>query len=100
MEKRKASYDLTMIKETFATVATLRMGTKARDSAISLGFSMSDVVDIIQSITRAMFYKSMTTNFDSQLWQDVYHVPSAVGPLYVKFQKVSDGHLVIQFKEK
>jgi len=100
MEKKKASYELRAIKATFATVATLRMGTTAQSTAIALGFSMQDVVDIIQSITSAMFYKSMTTYADPTVWQDVYHVPSTAGMLYVKFQRDCDGHIVIQFKEK
>jgi motility quorum-sensing regulator / GCU-specific mRNA interferase toxin len=35
------------------------------------------------------------------VWQDVYHVPSAVGPLYVKFtaDTVTE-FLLLSFKEK
>jgi len=99
MEKKKASYDLAAIKAAFATVATLRMRDTAQKSAIALGFSTKEIVDIIQSIKGAMFYKSMTTYADATVWQDVYRVPSTGGLLYVKFQKDSDGLFVIQFKE-
>src|SRR5277367_4000983 len=34
---------------------------------------------------RSQFYKSMTAHADHRVWQDVYHVPSVAGLLYVKF---------------
>lgn len=50
---------------------------------------------------RGHFYKSMTAYADSRLWQDVYHVPSPVGLLYVKFtaDAVTE-FLLLSFKEK
>ncbi|MHB1014301.1 MAG: type II toxin-antitoxin system MqsR family toxin, partial [Desulfurivibrionaceae bacterium] len=50
---------------------------------------------------RSHFYKSMTAYADSRLWQDVYHVPSPVGLLYVKFtaDAVTE-FLLLSFKEK
>ena len=43
----------------------------------------------------------MTSYGNSRLWQDVYHAPSAVGTLYVKFVEdtVSEFRL-LSFKEK
>ncbi len=40
------------------------------------------------------FYKSMTSNYDVSVWQDVYHVPHVGGTLYVKF---TDNGSVTQF---
>jgi len=43
----------------------------------------------------------MTAYADPRLWQDVYHVPSSVGVLYVKF--IADAiteFLLLSFKEK
>ncbi len=34
---------------------------------------------------RSEFYKSMTSFADHRPWQDVDHVPSPVGTLYIKF---------------
>jgi motility quorum-sensing regulator/GCU-specific mRNA interferase toxin len=50
---------------------------------------------------REHFYKSMTAYSDSRLWQDVYHVPSLAGVLYVKFtaDAVTE-FLLLSFKEK
>jgi motility quorum-sensing regulator/GCU-specific mRNA interferase toxin len=50
---------------------------------------------------RGQFYKSMTAYGDTRLWQDVYHVPSPVGLLYIKFtaDAVTE-FLLLSFKEK
>ena len=50
---------------------------------------------------RNHLYKSMTSNIDHRVWQDVYHVPSPAGVLYVKFTAdfVTE-FLLLSFKEK
>ena len=50
---------------------------------------------------REHFYKSMTSHADYKVWQDVYHVPSRVGVLYVKFTaETINEFLLLSFKEK
>ena len=50
---------------------------------------------------RAHFYKSMTAHANHRVWQDVYHVPSSVGVLYIKFTTdVLTEFLLLSFKEK
>jgi motility quorum-sensing regulator/GCU-specific mRNA interferase toxin len=50
---------------------------------------------------RGHFYKSMTAHADARLWQDVYHVPSPVGVLYIKFTADAVTEFVLlSFKEK
>ena len=100
MDKRKPSYDLENIKREFRSVARLRMTGSARDAAFSLGYLLQDVVDIIQSMTRKHFYKSMTSVSDVRLWQDVYHVPHCELMLYIKFTLGVDGLIILSFKEK
>lgn len=59
------------------------------------------MVDIIQSMRTTHFYKSMTAVADHRSWQDVYHVPSSAGVLYVKFTAdVITEFLLLSFKEK
>ena len=68
---------------------------------MALGFDRGDIVQTIQGLERRHFYKSMTSYADSKLWQDVYHAPSPVGTLYVKF--VADTvteFRPVSFKEK
>lgn len=100
MEKRKPTFDLASIKAEFSTVASLRMTVTAANCAQELGIDRAAVVVVIQSIARSHFFKSMTTNASSKVWQDVYHVPHAVGVLYVKFTVDGTGHLLISFKRK
>jgi motility quorum-sensing regulator / GCU-specific mRNA interferase toxin len=50
---------------------------------------------------RSRFHKSMTAYRDHRVWQDVYHVPSSQGPLYVKFSADAVTEFVLlSFKEK
>lgn len=100
MEKRKPTYDLDSIKSEFCDVAHLRMTRSARNDAFGLGFSLRDVVDVIQAMTKQQFYKSMTSFADSKVWQDVYRVPAGDLVLYVKFTIDDEGKLLIGFKEK
>ena len=55
----------------------------------------------LQTMQRTHFYKSMTAYADHRVWQDVYHVPSQAGVLYVKFtaDAVTE-FLLLSFKEK
>jgi len=100
VEKRKPHYDLGTIKATFSTVRALRITKTAISCAQGLGITLQDVVDIIQCMTREQFYKSMTNDVNSAIWQDVYHVPHGSVVLYVKLTTDSEGYLVISFKEK
>ncbi len=101
VEKRKPTYDLDGFKAAFATIDKLHLTGSALRGAVSIGFSRSDIVAVIQTMRRAHFYKSMTSYAGHRVWQDVYHVPSAVGVLYVKFTTdVVAEFLLLSFKEK
>ena len=59
------------------------------------------MVKIINTMVPTHFYKSMTSIADHTVWQDVYHVPSSEGLLYVKFQAdVGMEFVLLSFKEK
>jgi motility quorum-sensing regulator/GCU-specific mRNA interferase toxin len=102
VEKRKPTYDLDAIKSALGSAEMLSITSSALRDAVSLGFDRGAIANVIQSIDRRMFYKSMTSLHDHRLWQDVYHVPVADGPsLYVKFQaNVVTAFTVMAFKEK
>jgi motility quorum-sensing regulator/GCU-specific mRNA interferase toxin len=100
-EKRKPTYDIGAVKAVFATVEKLHVTGSALKGAASLGFGRSDIVATIQTIERRHFYKSMTSVADYRVWQDVYHVPSEQGTLYVKFTADAvTRFLLLSFKEK
>ena len=101
MEKRKPTYDLSAFKSAFADADKLNVTTTAVKSAAALGFGRADIVATIQTMERPHFYKSMTSFEDHRIWQDVYHVPSSAGLLYVKFTAdVLTEFLLLSFKEK
>jgi motility quorum-sensing regulator / GCU-specific mRNA interferase toxin len=101
VEKRKPTYDLEAFKAAFDTVDKLHVTGTALRGAAALGFGRTEIVAAIQSMQRSQFYKSMTAYADHRLWQDVYHVPSEAGLLYVKFtaDAVTE-FLLLSFKEK
>jgi len=100
-EKRKPNYDLDAFKAAFKSVERLAVTGTALRSAAALGFGRTEIVTTIQNMQRAHFYKSMTAFTDQRLWQDVYHVPSPVGTLYVKFTaNIVTEFLLLSFKEK
>ncbi len=100
-EKRKPTYDLTAFKAAFDDVDKLHVTGSAVRGAAAIGLGRAEIVATIQTMQRAHFYKSMTSYGDHRVWQDVYHVPSEAGTLYVKFtaDAVTE-FLLLPFKEK
>lgn len=100
-EKRKPTYDIAAVKAAFSAVEKLNVTSAALKGAAALGFGRGDIVATIKTIERRHFYKSMTSHADHRVWQDVYHVPSHVGAIYVKFtaDAVTE-FLLLSFKEK
>jgi motility quorum-sensing regulator / GCU-specific mRNA interferase toxin len=100
-EKRKPTYDLAAFKAAFDDVDKLNVTGSAVRSAARLGFGRAEIVDTIQTMLRKHFYKSMTSYADHRVWQDVYHVPSEAGTLYIKFTAdVVTEFLLLSFKGK
>ena len=97
-EKRKPTYDLDAFK---AAAHRIRVTVVATRTAAALGFGRAEIEATIQTMQRKQFYKSMTSYGDHRVWQDVYHVASPAGPLYVKFTAdVVTEFLLLSFKEK
>ena len=97
----KPTYDLATIKSAFKTVNTLRMTGSARRGAVELGFSDQDVVNAIQALEPLDFYKSMPpVNISFSSMQDVYKSTFNNVGLYIKFQLLSNGQIVLSFKPK
>jgi motility quorum-sensing regulator/GCU-specific mRNA interferase toxin len=82
-------------------VLVQRPPSSAVRGAAALGFGRAEIVAAIQTMQRSHFYKSMTSYGRHRIWQDVYHVPSEAGTLYVKFTADSaTGFVLLSFKEK
>ena len=100
-EKRKPTYDLEAFKTAFNRAENIFITGTALRNASALGLGRDEILETVQLMQRKHFYKSMTAFADHRLWQDVYHVPTPAGVLYVKF--TSDAvteFLLLSFKEK
>lgn len=100
MEKRSPHYPLEQIKLAVAQKGVLAFTRSSMDGAAQMGLNSGEMMAAVSGVTRAMFYKSMTTLRDARVWQDVYHVPTRAGLAYVKFTLREDGAIVISFKRK
>jgi motility quorum-sensing regulator/GCU-specific mRNA interferase toxin len=101
VEKRKPSHDLARFKLVAGDPNRLDMTTQATRDARALGLERPAICRIIQTMTRAMFYKSMTSYEDARRWQDVYHIPWNGLTIYLKFtDNVVTEFTVLSFKEK
>lgn len=85
--KRKPHHDLAAIKAKFACVDTLEITGKATRDAQRLGYSLGDIVDVVQGLEARDFIKSETAHSppNSKLWHDTYVIPWGGRYLYLKF---------------
>jgi motility quorum-sensing regulator/GCU-specific mRNA interferase toxin len=101
MEKRKPHYDLAAVKTAVQLRGADAFTATALIGAQAMGLDSAQAISVVCAMTRAVFYKSMTTHAASQVWQDVYHPLAPNGKVaYVKVTLRVDGSIVIQFKEK
>lgn len=100
-EKRTPSYNLDEVKSAFSTAGDLNATKTALDGAWKMGLRQEGIVEVIQSIQRQHFWKSMTSYRNHRVWQDVYYVPWTEGTIYVKFTvDALTEFLLLSFKEK
>ena len=97
MEKRTPHCKLSVVKA-MALAGNVRTTQLARESASDLGLSFSDMVFVLTSLQPKDFHKSMTTNLDFKIWQDVYRPLTKVGLIYLKLTVIEDV-LIVSFKE-
>lgn len=99
MEKRTAHYDLDAIKSVVAQRGVDAFTKTALIGMDVMGLTETEGLAVVLGRQRAMLFKSMTTNHDHRVWQDVYRAPCPNGKLaYIKLT-IRDGTVVIQFKE-
>lgn len=98
MEKRSAHYPLASIQEQMKNIGAMNLTLVAQDGIRAAGMGKADALDVVRALTRAEFYKSMTTTKDHRVWQDVYHADWRGKPLYVKFQQAGE-YFIVSFKE-
>ena len=97
MDKYTPTYNLEKFKRSNFSITTT-----ALMSAAEIGFDIDGICEVVSTMKRSQFYKSMTSKYNHKLWQDVYHVPFGKYLLYIKFtteQEISEFRL-LSFKEK
>ena len=97
MEKRRPHYPLADAQAMIRAGQVRSTGTALAGGA-KLGLNFQGMVEIVMSLTMADFYKSMTTNEDHRIWQDVYRPNTEVGEVYLKLTVIEDV-LIVSFKE-
>ena len=101
MEKSKAHYQLSAVQDEVARRGTAAFTMTALRNGLAMGLTVAQMVDVVRSLARGDFYKSMTTHADHRIWQDVYHAATPAGKMaYIKVTGQGEGMPpVIQFKE-
>jgi len=100
MEKRIPHYKLSEIQIAVARLGVDAFTRTAFDGGRAMGLTTSQMLKVITDLDRGNFYKSMTTQANHKVWQDVYHANTPVGKVaYIKVT-MRDHAPVIQFKEK
>lgn len=100
-EKRKPHYSLKQLHALVLDSTTRRITFSSRDGATALGWSETEIVQCVLGLVPQDFYKSMTTYYNTKLWQDVYRPVFHRVDLYVKLQISPEGQgVVISFKER
>lgn len=97
---RQRHYPLRTVKAAFADVTRINRTVTAANGAEDLGMDEQAVVDVIAGLMARDFDKSMPSNINPAVWQNVYKPIVGGRELYVKFTLDMQGELLlISFKE-
>jgi motility quorum-sensing regulator/GCU-specific mRNA interferase toxin len=101
VEKIKPHYSLSAVKDEVARRGAAAFTMTALRNGLAMGLTVAQMIDVVRSLSRGNFYKSMTSHADHRTWQDVYHSGTPSGKAaYIKLtSQGKDMPPVIQFKE-
>lgn len=100
MEERKPHYTLSRVKMLIQEGSYRVTRTALQCATRNFGYiERSLLATRILELNAKDFYKSMTTLYDSTLWQDVYRPRFEGTAAYVKVQIMEDTTVVISFKK-
>lgn len=97
MEKRTPDCRLSVVKALIQD-GKVRITLSALVGGAALGFDADGIIGVVAALTTQDFYKSMTSQADHWIWQDVYRPSTSAGEVYLKLT-VIDEVLVVSFKE-
>jgi len=101
VEKNKPNFQLSAVQDEVARRGAAAFTMTALRNGLAMGLTVAQMIDVVCSLTRGDFYKSMTTHADHRIWQDVYRAATPAGKMaYIKVASQGEGMPpVIQFKE-
>lgn len=99
-KKNTPHYSLELVKELIQQRKYQIRKIAIENAMCDFDLNHKELLEHVLEIEKFHFYKSMTSQYDNTLWQDVYHIPIGKDTAYVKLQIVSDKSVVIQFKRK
>ncbi len=79
MEKIKPHYQLSAVQDEVARRGAAAFTMTALRNGLAIGLTVAQMIDVVRSLTRGDFYKSMTSHADHRVWQDVYHAAAPAG---------------------
>lgn len=97
MEKGTPHCKLSVVKG-MIEAGKVRSTMSALAGGAALGFDFDGIVGVVNALSPADFYKSMTTHGDHRVWQDVYRPTTPAGEIYLKLTVIDDV-LIVSFKE-
>lgn len=99
MEKRTPHWKLSLVHD-LVRAGRVRTTLSASIGAEALEiYSVRGMCEVVLSLSRVDFHKSMTSYADHRVWQDVYHGRTLAGrAAYVKLAVINDV-LIVSFKE-
>ncbi len=98
MSNKTPSYSLESIKTLIKEGDSKITSSAICDAAIH-DMTDEDIKTVVHLLSSSDFYKSMPSNHNELIWQDVYHKEYGGIVWYVKLQIVGKA-IVISFKEK
>ncbi|WP_327440101.1 type II toxin-antitoxin system MqsR family toxin [Pseudomonas donghuensis] len=76
----------------------VRATGSALAGAAALGLDFELMLEVVRALSATDFYKSMTTQANHRIWQDVYRPSTCFGRVYLKLTVIDDV-LIVSFKE-
>ena len=100
MEKTRTHYSLADAQAVVVAKDLGEFTQTAVFNGLAMGLGAAQLCGVVLSLSRDMFFKSMTTHQDHTVWQDMYYAPCPNGKTaYIKLT-LKAGAVVVQFKEK
>ena len=98
--KKLPHYALNELKELIRDEDARYIPDSTLEEATEIDFSLTEIIDTVQSLESSDFYKTMPAKKFQNSWQDVYKPIRKGMKLYVKLNKSFNGKcVVISFKK-